>query len=185
MVETIGILSILEGAVAEESKRLWTLFENVYGSKGVQSFDYPNVTFQAGYCHDIALVQNTLAALSRNLSPFTVIVDGLDYFDSSSKAVFLSVQLTAELRQINQTINDMLSKCCEEIFESYRPEKWRPHITVAMDDLTDENFARAWQDLKDYQPHYRQTLSNICLVYVNKTTQHIEVVHREVLSSPE
>jgi 2'-5' RNA ligase len=181
MKETIGILSILEGALAEESKRLWTLFENTYGSKGVQSFDYPNLTFQGGECPDMAAAQKALVTLSHKLSPFTVTIDGLDYFDTSSKAIFLNVLLTDELRHINQMVNDMLARCCGTVFELYRPEHWRPHITVAMDDLTDDNFTRAWHDLRDYQPHYQQTLSTISLVCLNSATEHIEIVQHEAL----
>ncbi len=57
MTETIGILSILEGDLADEAKRLWQVFETRYASKGVQTFDYPNVTFQGGDCHDMAAVK--------------------------------------------------------------------------------------------------------------------------------
>jgi 2'-5' RNA ligase len=182
MAETVGVLSIFEGDLAQEGWRLWKLFENRYASKGVQSFDYPNVTFQGGTCHAIAPVESALVDLSRSLHPFTVTIDGLDYFDGPAKAVFLNVEISDELKQLNRTFNAMLSKLCESVFEHYRPEKWRPHVTVAMSDLTDDNFARAWHDLRDYHPHYQQIVSNICLVYVNQATGHIEIVRREPLT---
>jgi len=36
--------------------------------------------------------------------------------------------------------------------------------------------------LRDYHPHYQQTLTNICLVRVEQSTGRIEIVHREPLA---
>ncbi|HVO44516.1 MAG TPA: 2'-5' RNA ligase family protein, partial [Aggregatilineales bacterium] len=146
MTELVGVLSIFEGDLQAEAKRLWKLFERDYASTGVQSFDFPNVTFQGGHCRDLAPVKAALADLSRRLRPFTVVIDGLDYFEGHAKAIFLDVRFTDELRHINRVVNEMLAGCCETVFEQYRPENWRPHVTVAMNDLTDDAFARAWHD---------------------------------------
>ena len=128
------------------------------------------------------MVQAELVELSRKLRPVTVHVDGLDYFDGAGKVVFLNVLVTDELRQVNRLVNEMLTHCCESVFENYKPDTWRPHITVAMTDLTDDNFARAWSDLRDYHPCYQHVTTNISLVYVDQHTGHIEIAHREPLA---
>ena len=53
MSVTVGVLSILEGVARQEAHRLWTLFEIVYASTGVQSFAHPNLTFQVGLCRGV------------------------------------------------------------------------------------------------------------------------------------
>ncbi|MBI5035444.1 MAG: 2'-5' RNA ligase family protein [Chloroflexi bacterium] len=175
MDTTVGILSILEGDVLNEANRLWKLFETEYGSVGVQSFDYPNVTFQVGKCQDVARLANAIPALVRPLQPFEIIVDGLVRFESYEKAIFLRVQLTEELRRIHKIVSQLLGQYCENLIDYYLPEKWIPHITVAMTDLTPEQFKRAMHDLRDYCPYYRQTLSNLTLVRVLETGR-IEIV---------
>nr|MDO8046091.1 hypothetical protein [Candidatus Baldrarchaeota archaeon] len=47
-METIGVLSILEGKPYKVVKKLWKIFEEKYNSVGVQVFSHPNITFQAG-----------------------------------------------------------------------------------------------------------------------------------------
>ena len=167
---------MLEGAVLDEARRLWKLFETGYASKGVQSFDHPNVTFQGGYCRDVALLEAALSELSRQLRPFEVIIDGFGHFVVPSKAVFLKVRLTEELRHINRAVNDVLKGYCDEVFEHYLPETWVPHVTVATDDLTDVNFERAKRDLGGYRPYYRQVISSIQLAQRSAETGRIEVV---------
>ncbi len=175
MSETIGVLSILEGALLDEARRLWALFEREYQSKGVQSFDYPNVTFQGGRCHNVAQVQDALSRLSRQLRPFEVMVDGWSCFEPSN-VVFLKVVLTDDLKHINQVVNDMLQRYCDELFDNYLPRRWPPHITVAMADLTEDNLKRARRDLRDYYPRCWQLISNLHLVRLRRETGRIEIV---------
>lgn len=181
MTDIIGILSVLEGPLAAESKRLWQLFEARYASRGVQSFDYPNLTFQAGTCQDMAAATHALVSLSQALHPFEVIVDSLAYFEGPSKTVFLKVRLTDELRRIHGAVHRALQPCGAGIYQRYLPEQWQPHITLAMDDLTEENFARAWKDFQDYHPFYEQQISNLCLVYMDRSTEHIKIARRKSL----
>ena len=176
MLKTIGILSILEEKVLDEVLRLWKLFETKYRSMGVRSFAYPNLSFQGGRCHDVAPIEDALSSLSRHLRPFELILDGFGSFETHSKVIFLKVKLTDELRHINQVVNRMLQRHCEEVFDNYLPERWVPHVTVAMGDLTDDNLERAKRDLSGFHPHYRQRISIIHLVQVCDETGLIEIV---------
>lgn len=133
MLKTIGILSILEEKVLDEVLRLWKLFETKYGSMGVRSFAYPNLSFQGGRCHDVAPIEDALSSLSRHLRPFELIIDGFGSSETHSKVIFLKVKLTEDLRHINQVVNRMLQRHCEEVFDNYLPERWVPHVTVTME----------------------------------------------------
>jgi 2'-5' RNA ligase len=115
-------------------------------------------------------------ALARQLEPFEIIIDGLGYFDSHSRVVFLQVRLTDNLRRVHQAVNEMLEQCCENLFQNYLPANWIPHVTVAMKDLTDQEFNRAMHDLREYRPYYRQTLSNINLVQASGEMGRIEII---------
>jgi 2'-5' RNA ligase len=180
MSETVGVLSILEGALLNEAVRLWELFETDYHSTGVQSFDYPNVSFQGGHCQQVAPVAAALSPLTRRLSPFEVIVDGWSSFEPSN-VVFLRVLLTDELRHIHQLLNHLLQQHCQEVFDDYLPARWQPHVTVAMQDLNDSDFVRAKRELRDYHPRYRQMLSNLHLVQWHQDTGRIITVHSYAL----
>lgn len=160
----------------EEARRLWMLFETEYGSKGVQSFDFPNITFQAGPCRDVSLLKENLGALAHQLQPFEVVIDGLGYFESPSKVVFLKVRPTADLRRSHQAVSEWLEKHFGSLYHNYLPGAWIPHVTVAMKDLTDEAFTRAMHQLRQYHPHYRQILANINLVHSFGDMERMDII---------
>jgi 2'-5' RNA ligase len=180
MAETVGVLSILDGAMLDEARRLWKLFETEYGSRGVQSFDHPNLTFQAGLSSDVSALTAALSCLSRDLHAFEIIVDGWGCFEVAN-VIFLNVVLTPELRHIHEVVYRKLQAHCVEPFAYYLPGQWHPHITVAMDDLGDADFCRAKQDLRAYHPRYQLILSNIHLVQLNRQSGRIEVIQSYAL----
>ena len=180
MAKTVGVLSILEGAVLVEARRLWKLFETRYASEGVQSFNHPNLTFQAGRCSDIGVMTDALSHLSLGLHAFEITVGGWACFEVAN-AIYLKVGLTTELQRIHEAINRIVQAHCAEIFANYLPDQWQPHITVAMGDLSDASFCRAKQDLSTYHPRYQQILSNLHLVQLDRKSGHVEIVQSYTL----
>jgi 2'-5' RNA ligase len=161
---TIGIASLLTGDERDEVLRFWNLFETEYASIGVQSFDHPNLGFQGGSCSNIDSLKDDMSNLCDSISPFEVIVEGFGFFESPSKVVFLKVKKKDELIELHKKINNFLAKCCENLFEFYTPENWVPHITLAMDDLSETGFNNFKERHKDNLPSFKQTISNLALV---------------------
>jgi len=176
MATTVGILSILEGPERQEALRLWELFETEYGSRGVQAFAHPNLTFHAGGCLDIAALDDALPQICHTIYPLEVEIDGLGCFESDSPVIYMNVIPDGELLALHEQIGSVMGFHCVSMFEHYLADVWAPHVTLAMDDLTPANFQRAWGDLRDYHPRFRATLTNIHLVRRDSETGLIEIV---------
>jgi len=167
-MNTIGILSILEGESYKTVKRLWKLFETKYNSTGVQTFAHPNITFQGGKIDNLKELKKDFEILIKKIKPFEIEINGLGHFNK--KVIYLKVKKTKELININKLINQFLRSYSSELFEYYVPKNWIPHITLAMDDLTEKNFKKAWFELKKQKWNFKQQIHNICIVkwYPNK-----------------
>ena len=183
MLKKVGVLSILEGNLLDDVTHFWKHFETKYGTKCFQSFDQPHLSFLGGYCREIAPVQNALAELCQTLNPFELRIDGFGYFDSPSKVIFLKVLPTEELRKMHRLLHDAFKQHCERVIEFYYPDKWTPHITVAMESLTDEDIQRARRDLSGLYPQYRQMISNVALIEIYDEAGRIESVRTWKLES--
>lgn len=168
MTKTIGIASLLTGNARNEVLHFWRVFEIEYSSIGVQSFDHPNLGFQGGSCSDIHLLKDELSNLSMSLSPFEVKIEGFGFFETPSKVVYLNVLKTDELIDLHKKINNLLVKCCENLFDFYTPENWVPHLTLAMNDLTEISFSNFKEKHYDYSPSFKQIISNLALVEFKK-----------------
>lgn len=175
MADIIGITAIVNDKLRSEILRLWNIAETKYNSKGVQSFNHPNLSFQGGLCDDIPSLMNAISNLCANLGPFQITVDGLGFFEQPSNVVYLKVIKSEELKSVHRKVNDLLNKHCSDIFEFYTPENWIPHITVAMDDLSIENLQRFKRDFVGYTPLFTQIISNLQLIQFYDNG-HIELV---------
>ena len=90
--------------------------------------------------------------------------------DKVKKKSWNKVEKTETLIQINKLIYQFLKNYCKNLFAYYTPEKWVPHITLVMNDLSEETFERGWNKVNRLKIRFKQTLHNICIVkqYPNK-----------------
>jgi 2'-5' RNA ligase len=161
-MDQIWIVSVLEDKPYRDAKNLWKLFETKYNSVGVQLLSHPHVTFQGGKTSDSGQLNKDLQEMISKIKPFEIHVNGPRHFDK--KVIYLEIEKTHELVQVNKLINRFLKAHCHDLLEDYRPGNWIPHITLAMDDLSKRNFQKAWAELKDTRIEFRQKLHNVCIV---------------------
>ena len=178
-IEIYGIVALLEGEQYNQVKKFWNYFEERFNSRAVQEFAHPHLTFQAGRTHAITEFKKDFAKFAARLKPISLEVDGFGHFDK--RVIFLKVKLSKRLYELNSAINKRLANYFDEVFDLYKPEIWVPHITLAMDDLTEENFDKAWKDLKGGEFKFRQTLHNLALVKLHSNGK-IRLVKRFELS---
>jgi 2'-5' RNA ligase len=160
----VGVVSVLEGELYKESKRMWRFFEREYNSKAIQNFAHPHLSFQGGICEDIKMIDANLKKLSLQIRPFPVRIEGINTFKKPDRAIFMEVVRTKTLQRIHKKIDALLGKYCSRTFKLYSPQNWHPHVTLAHGDLTPNNFQKAKKDLENYHPRYKLRVHNICLV---------------------
>lgn len=160
----VGVVSVLEGDAYKDTKRTWRLFEKEYNCKAIQNFAHPHLSFQAGICEDIKIIDASLKKLSAKIKPFFVWIEGINTFEEPDRAIFMEVVKTRTLQRIHQSLDALLRKYCSQTFELYSPQSWHPHVTLACEDLSPSSFHKAKKDLENYRPRYKLKLHNICLV---------------------
>jgi 2'-5' RNA ligase len=161
-MDTIGIVTNLEGRPYKKVKRLWNLFERKYGSKAIQAYSHPHFTFQAARTRDVRQLKMDFQTVASRIRPFEVEVDGIRHFRKD--VIYLAVRKTRELARMHRLIDRFLRTQCQDLLELYAPEHWIPHITLAMEDLTEDNFEKAWSQLRGSKFRFKQILNEICMV---------------------
>ena len=161
-MDQIWIVSILEDQPYRDVKNLWKSFETKYNSVGVQLFSHPHMTFQGGETDNTRQLKRDFQEMASEIRPFEIRVKGPRHFDK--KVIYLEVEKTPGLVEINKRISQFLKAHCHDLLEDYTPENWIPHITLAMDDLTAGNFQKAWTELRDSELRFKQKLHSLCIV---------------------
>ena len=152
----------MEGQPYRNIKRLWTLFERKYDSRAVQAYSHPHICYQAAKTSNVGQMKKDLQQLVWQIRPFEIAVDGFRHF--RNEVIYLGVRKTRELTKIHKLVHRFLETHCQDLFELYSPEHWIPHITLAMEDLSEDNFKRAWREFEGSSIHYKQRVHNICMV---------------------
>ena len=160
--ETIAIVSNLEGQPYKDVRRLWKLLERSYGCKAIQAYSHPHVSFQSARTPDVRQLKRDFENVVSQIRPFEIEVVGARHFRKD--VIYLAVKRTRELAKIHKLINRFLESRCQDLVELYAPEHWLPHVTLAMEDLTEDNFEKAWMEFGGSNIRFKQRLHNICMV---------------------
>jgi 2'-5' RNA ligase len=118
-METVALLSEIEGAPRNTVKGYRKLFKTKYGSIGVQAFGNQHVAFQGGKTERLSELKAELPKVIAALTPFEVSVDGFGKF--GNEVIYLRVAKSRELARVNRVINRVLTKYCVSTFELYTP----------------------------------------------------------------
>ncbi|WP_159462141.1 2'-5' RNA ligase family protein [Halobacillus sp. Marseille-P3879] len=164
MAKTIGLATLLSGQGKNMVYEFWNVFEKEYNSVGVQSFDYPNLGYQGGSCEDINLLKIDVEKVSENIHSFEVNIEGFGYFEEPSDVVYLKVKKNNKLTKLHSTLNNLLTRHCDTVFDLYKPNNWVPHITLAMGDISPDNLTLFRNRYQYMTPEFTQLITNISLV---------------------
>jgi len=161
-MDTIGVVSNLEGKAYKDIKKLWARPEREYNCVAYEAYSHPHVSFQAARTSDIKGLKKEMQKLTSRIRPFEIEVGGLLHFDK--KVICLQVKKTRELAEVHKLINRFLEARCRDLFHYYIPANWIPHITVVQEIRAAKSFEMAWRELKDSKIKFRRRLGNICMV---------------------
>ncbi len=164
MSELIAVISLLEGALYQEAKNFWDIFDEYYDARAVKIFEHPEITFQGGYISDdkLTLLRQNFHRFAEKLKPFSIQVNELG--SSGKTMIYFKVEKDSELEAVNIIVNAFLNIFCDELIDEYLPENWQPHISLAMNDITELNFDRAWSEYSSIKYNYLQPVYNLYLV---------------------
>jgi 2'-5' RNA ligase len=160
--ERIAIVSNLEGQPYKDVRRLWKLFERKYLSKSIQAYSHPHISFQSGTTHDVRQIKRDFESLAYQMTSFEIEVTGARHFRKD--VIYLAVKRTRELAKTHKLIHRFLDDQCQGLDELYAPQHWLPHVTLAMEDLTEENFENAWMEFEGSNIRFKQRIHNVCMV---------------------
>lgn len=82
---------------------------------------------------DPTRVRPELEELASTLSPLPLTLDAVGAFPAKDGVVFLTPVVTPELLELHQSVHARLDALGLRALEHYRPGRWVPHCTVAID----------------------------------------------------
>lgn len=123
-------------------------FADTYASKKAFSSP-PHVTIQPPFVWELSdrsRLEATLREFAVGRSSFPVTLSGFGAFPP--RVIFIDVQLSPALLQLHDDLLAYLETSLGMVDRREQSRPFRPHMTVAFRDLTQENFRRAWPEFE-------------------------------------
>ena len=160
-----GLVSLLDQKHYRLVESLWQLLEVKCGLVGVNVTPFPHFSWLVASDFDWLALETTLQEITSQVKPFTAHTTGLGYFSGPSPVIFIPVIRTAELSALHRDIWENIQPFGIDISPLYAPEKWVPHITLAITDVTQSNIACAMQNLAFQTYNWEIHINNISFIH--------------------
>jgi 2'-5' RNA ligase len=120
---------------------IWQDLKDKFEIDYIQSTTIPHFTWQIGLKYSLQAVTPLLEQIAAETQPFEIAVEGVETFVSQAPVVFLKIIPIPNLIKLHTRLWNALLPYLQEPNLLYSPGLWRPHITLAMQDLS-------WEQLK-------------------------------------
>jgi 2'-5' RNA ligase len=159
-----GFVTLLPQPYFDQVKQLWDGLEERFGLSFIRATPIPHFSWQIGDGYQGEAILPQLSQLTRSLKPFEVRVRGVEIFASELPVVYLKVLRTAHLRAIHRKLWSVLTPFTDQPNRYYAPGIWRPHVTLALNDLTSTDLPEVIRWLEQFNIDWNFTCRDFSLV---------------------
>lgn len=153
--------------VQAEATALKEYFRDHYHSKAALQSP-PHITLQAPFewlKRDRDQLLSTLAQFQAPVSTVPVVLSGFGAFPP--RVIYLAVEPTPELMQLQDHLSHYLADQLAVIDPRSRTRPFRPHLTLAFRDLKPAAFRKAWPEFEQREIHFSFSVPQITLLIHN------------------
>lgn len=155
-----GLVALLDSPSTGRVQMLWDELERRFQLRGVRAFPYPHISFNILDEYETEQVETKLRKISAPIRPFAVETAGLGFFLHPEPVLYIPVVRSPALNAVHQKLWRAFPPKTAGI-SLYSPEKWVPHITLAVDDLTREVMPEMLRFLSDIDFHWSIRLEGL------------------------
>lgn len=150
-------------AIQDYANEIKEYFAQNHNSRGAQNSP-PHITLQSPFewqLDEQAVLEKSLTSFAKTQTPVPIALNGFSAFEP--RVIYLNVLNTPQLLSLQQD----LSRDCETSLGITNPSQHRgfvPHLTVAFQDLTKDQFYVAWEDFQNRQVEYQFVVPQLTLL---------------------
>jgi 2'-5' RNA ligase len=159
-----GIASLLDKPATARVELLWQELEARCGLVGVKITPFPHFSWQVTEDYDLARLETTLREITRQAQPFTVHTAGLGLFTGENPIVYISIVKDEPLMRFHAMLWEQTKGIAIRPALYYAPGQWVPHITLAYNDVNQDNLNCALQTLAFQSFDWEIQIDNLIFV---------------------
>ena len=142
---------------------LWHKLEQRFGLCGM-TISFPHFTYHASERYNPLVIEQALQRVAAHTDSFTVMTEGLAIFTGAAPVLTIPIVRSPQLNLFHCALYQELAECAIGTSLYYTPERWMPHITLAIGDLHNDTLAEAVRWLSERTFTWTIAIDNLILI---------------------
>lgn len=160
-----GLVSLLPEPYNGEILNIWRSLEDDFGLKGIRGSPYPHFSWQMGENYYLPAIEEKMVEVCKALSPFEIRTAGLGLFTGVKPIIYIQVVKSLQLYSLHQMIWEKFSTIGQGLSPYYQPDSWTPHISLAYEDISEDNIAGVMTWLAERDLSWEMTIDNLAFIH--------------------
>ncbi len=159
-----GVVSLLDPDADRAVRAIWKELELEFGLTAVQSALAPHFSWHVAENYPYSDLKQALTPIKEMITPFTIKTGGLGLFLKPEPVLFIQIIVTQYLLDLHEKVYRAIEPLCEGSLEYYRPGLWTPHITLAYQDLKENQLGEILTKLQGFDFDRWIEISNFAIL---------------------
>jgi 2'-5' RNA ligase len=159
-----GVVTILQEPHASLVKQVWHDLSEYCDVKGIQSFPTPHFSWHIAQAYNRVSLWEALMAFCKHAQPFSVRAGGLGIFNGEKVVVHIPLVKDSFLLDFHRSVWNLCESTANQSFPYYEPDRWMPHITLAIEDVFPENIGCVMERLLPKDFTWEFNITNLALI---------------------
>ena len=142
-----GIITKLPLFFEEEVMTLWDDLHRLFGISRIKTTSFPHLTWVIAKDADETFVDRQLNLFRKKAIPFVLSTNGIGIFTGRRPAVYIQIKPSVQILEFQRQLYDLFSKRSDGLKKFYAPDRWIPHISIAIEDIAPSNIGRVMEYL--------------------------------------
>jgi len=163
-----AIISELNPAASTDVNAYWRQLSKNCGLYAIFYMPTPHLTWMV--CEELGVDQAApmLTQITSQEGLLSSRTSGIGIFTGENPVLYLPIVKTQQMITLHQEIWNLLQPMTKTSNEFYSPDDWVPHITLALNDLTNDNLACAVNSIAFEQNEIKINIDNLSIAEYEK-----------------
>ncbi|MEW5871390.1 MAG: 2'-5' RNA ligase family protein [Chloroflexota bacterium] len=160
-----GLVSLLPPPYYQQVEALWQELADEHHLQGIRVTPYPHFSWQIAQSYQFDDLEEILQQIALTTAPIVIRTTGIGIFTGPRPVIFIPVVKNAGLVNLHQEIWAHTQPVSQGLSPYYAPSHWVPHISLAYEDVDQNNIMALMQKLAFRTFNWEMTIDNFALIY--------------------
>lgn len=161
-----GLVSLLPTPYYQQVESIWDELKEKFQLTGIRVTPYPHFSWQIAESYDELRLKGVMLQLASEARRFSIHTSGIGIFSGPQPVIYIPVVKNQALIEFHARIWERASPTVVGSFPSayYHPDHWMPHISLAYNDVNEENIAGVMTHLAFKSYDWEMEIDNLAFI---------------------